>query len=109
VHFYYSHVFHGSHVNGGYLHFLRSFLVDVPLGRWTEADAAQVAALVRQREQEAEPNASQRLEEEIEAYVEAALGLCREEQAAVHAWAMDDPNWLARERIRRRSSSRERA
>jgi hypothetical protein len=103
VHFFYSHVFHGSHVNGGYLHFLRSFLVDVPLGCWTEADAEQVAVLVRQREQEAEPDAALRLEEEIETYVEAVLGLGADEQAAVYAWAKSDPNWLARERIRRPS------
>src|SRR5207302_9692581 len=48
VHFFYSHVFYGGHVNGGYLHFLRSFLVDLPLGTWTDETAAAVATLVSQ-------------------------------------------------------------
>ena len=41
VHFFYSHVFYGGHVNGGYLHFLRSFLIDIPIGRWADTAAAR--------------------------------------------------------------------
>lgn len=101
IHFFYSHVFYGSHVNGGYLHFLRTFLVDVPLGIWTDAYAEKVADLVRQREQMDESEAALTLEEEIETHVATALGLNAEAQAAIRAWAEKDPNWIARERIRR--------
>lgn len=100
VHFFYSHVFFGGHVNGGYLHFLRSFLDDVPVGEWTDARAAGVAERVRLRERAAGGEALD-LEREIERDVEAALGLSPEETAAVAAWAAGDPNWTARERIRR--------
>lgn len=100
VHFFYAHVFYGGHVNGGYLHFLRSFLVDIPVGDWTEAAAAEVAALVRQRE-EAGPEAWEALEERIEARVAGALELSAEQQQEIAAWAAEDPNWQARERVRR--------
>ena len=74
IHFFYSHVFYGGHVNGGYLHFLRSFLVDIPLGAWTDVAAGEVEALVRQREA-AGAEQWEALEERIEALVSAALGL----------------------------------
>lgn len=101
IHFFYSHVFHGSHVNGGYLHFLRTFLVDVPLGTWNDAEAEQVAEWVRQREQMAEAEAALELEEQVETLVAKALGLSSEEQEVIREWAETDPNWIARERIRR--------
>jgi hypothetical protein len=100
VHFFYAHVFYGGHVSGGYLHFLRSFLVDVPVGRWSEDLAAETARLVAVRETArtaAEPEA---LEDAIEAHVAAALGLTPEEEAAIRAWSAEDENWQARERVR---------
>jgi hypothetical protein len=100
VHFYYSHVFHGGHVNDGYLHFLRSFLADVPLGAWTEAAAAEVETLVALREQEDAPGEQARLEEAIEEHVGAALGLTSAEREAVRAWCEADRNWQRRERVR---------
>ncbi len=100
VHFFYSHVFFGGHVAGGYLHFLRSFLVDVPLGKWTDARASEVAALVKEREVETGHEAAA-LEEAIEAQVVQALGLSGPEAAAIRAWAAADTNWTARERVRR--------
>jgi hypothetical protein len=100
VHFFYSHVFYGGHVNGGYLHFLRSFLVDVPLGHWTDAAAGEVAGLVRQREAATRPGEQQALEEQIETRVAEALGLSAAEQAAIADWAAGDGNWQARERVR---------
>jgi hypothetical protein len=99
VHFYYSHVFYGGHVNGGYLHFLRSFLVDIPLGQWAEGAAEAVEALVRRRG-EADPAEWEALEEEIETHVSAALGLTAEQAEAIAAWAAADANWQARERVR---------
>ena len=99
AHFFYSHVFYGGHVNGGYLHFLRSFLVDIPIGRWTEEAAKGAAALVEQREAAA-PNAESALEEQLEAIVSDALGLDRTEHDAIRSWAEEDENWTARERVR---------
>jgi hypothetical protein len=100
VHFFYAHVFHGGHVNGGYLHFLRSFLVDIPLGAWTHPSAEAVATLVRQREEAFSLEDRRRLEEEIERRVEAAFGLTREQREAIRVWAAADPNWTARDRTR---------
>src|SRR5207249_4492685 len=97
-----SHVFYGGHVNGGYLHFLRSFLVDIPLGQWTEPQAAEVDRLVRLREAEGSAAGQAALEEAIEAHVAEALGLGEDEQVAIGAWAGGDPNWQARERVRTR-------
>jgi hypothetical protein len=99
VHFFYAHVFYGGHVNGGYLHFLRSFLVDVPVGSWSEEEAAETARLGAIREQAA-PAEWEALEEAIETHVAAALGLTPEEQAAIREWAAEDENWRARERVR---------
>jgi Eco57I restriction-modification methylase/restriction endonuclease TaqI-like protein/N-6 DNA methylase len=100
VHFFYSHVFYGGHVNGGYLHFLRSFLIDIPVGSWTEASAEEAAVLVRQRETAPEADWGL-LEERIEALVSTALGLSEKEQAAIAAWAAKEANWQARERVRK--------
>jgi hypothetical protein len=100
VHFFYSHVFYGGHVNGGYLHFLRSFLVDIPVGDWSDEGAADVAGLVHEREKAGSPEDCLRLEERIEALVSEALGLTSEQQEAIAAWAGADPNWQARERVR---------
>src|SRR5262249_60443774 len=61
-HFFYSHVFYGGHVNGGYLHFLRSFLVDIPVGTWSDDVAEEVAALVRQCERTAAADLREGLE-----------------------------------------------
>jgi Eco57I restriction-modification methylase/TaqI-like C-terminal specificity domain len=99
VHFFYSHVFYGGHVNGGYLHFLRSFMVDIPLGTWTDAAAEEVAGLVHRRETAA-AGAWEELEEQTEARVAAALGLAQAERTAIAEWAARDANWQARERVR---------
>lgn len=99
VHFFYSHVFYGGHVNSGYLHFLKSFLVDVPIGGWTSSLAAEVGELVQQR-QRALPGDGEIWEEQIEKLVSRALGLTPDEEAAIADWANSEPNWLARERVR---------
>jgi hypothetical protein len=92
-------------VAGGYLHFLRSFLVDVPVGRWSEEQAAQTARLVAKREAARTSAEREALEEEIETHVTAALRLTTEEQAAICDWAAEDENWQARERVRGPGSS----
>lgn len=99
VHFFYSHVFYGGHVNGGYLHFLRSFLEDVPSGEWTEHAARETAELVRQRES-APQSDFEALEEEMERRVSVALGINRQESETIREWAAADPNWRARDRFR---------
>jgi hypothetical protein len=99
VHFFYSHVFYGGHVNGGYLHFLRSFLVDIPLGAWTEELACEAGRLVRER-QAAAPERAAGLEEAIEARVSEALGLEPASRAAIREWAAADENWRLRDRVR---------
>ncbi len=91
---------------GGYLHFLRSFLEDVPVGEWSDAAAGEVAGWVRLREG-ADGTEAEALEEWIERSVETALGLPAGERAAVEAWADLDPNWTARERIRRAAVAEE--
>jgi hypothetical protein len=100
VHFFYSHVFYGGHVNGGYLHFLRSFLVDIPVGTWTDAAAGEVAAWARQREAATENAVREELEERIENYVSEALGLTLTQAEAIAEWVAADANWQARERVR---------
>jgi hypothetical protein len=75
VHFFFSHVFYGGRVAGGYLHFLGSFLQDVPLGEWTDEAARTVSALVGRREALREGVDADGLEAEIEAHVSNALGL----------------------------------
>lgn len=100
VHFYFAHVFHGGHASGGYLHFLRSFLVDLPLGEWDARQARAMEERVRCLEKERDPGAREALESEIEARVEAAFGLSDAERRAVAAWAASDPRWMARERVR---------
>jgi hypothetical protein len=99
IHFFYSHVFYGGHVNGGYLHFLRSFLVDIPLGNWTHGMAKEVAALVQERADGASGDQDQ-LEERLEALVSGALGLRDDHVREVARWAEGDANWQARERVR---------
>jgi|GEM_PF-1374594 len=99
VHFFYSHVFHGGHVGGGYLHFLRSFLIDVPIGTWTEAQARDVEGLVGTLERGPDVAAEERIEE----ITSKALGLGESEIAAIAAWAAADANWTARDRIRQMS------
>jgi Eco57I restriction-modification methylase/restriction endonuclease TaqI-like protein len=99
VHFFYSHVFYGGHVSGGYLHFLRSFLVDIPVGTWTDALAEEMAGLVRKREA-APPEDRLDLEARIEERVSQALALAPAERNAICEWTGLDPNWQARERVR---------
>jgi hypothetical protein len=99
LHFFYAHVFYGGHVNGGYLHFLGSFLVDLPLGTWTDVSAGAVASLVRQRAA-ASTGCQADLEEQIERHVSAALGLSPTHENAIREWAAADPNWQLRERVR---------
>lgn len=103
IHFFYSHVFYGGHVNGGYLHFLRSFLVDVPLGRW-EAEAARETARAVAAVERASPDQRGSLIEEVERWVEEAFGFSAEERAAIRAWAEEDENWAARDRVRWREN-----
>jgi len=100
THFFYSHVFHGGHVSGGYLHFLRSFLNEIPLGKWPEARAAAAEAAVLARETAGAADRAA-AEEAIEGHVAAALGLTAAEAEAVAAWAEADPNWAARGRVGR--------
>jgi hypothetical protein len=100
VHFFYSHVFYGGHVNGGYLHFLRSFLVDIPVGTWSDANVRSVAELVGRREDATGSEECETLEAEIEELVAMALGLSAEQQSAIAEWAAGDANWQARERVR---------
>lgn len=102
AHFFYSHLFHGGHVNGGYLHFLRSFLADLPLGSWTEATAAGVEELVRKRECMEAGVTAQTVEEQIETVVAEAFGLGEPQLSAFHVWVGADENWQARDRVRRR-------
>jgi predicted RNA methylase len=100
AHFFYSHVFFGGHVNGGYLHFLRSFLVDLPIGEWTPETARRAASLVALRERTRNADEAARLEQELEAAVSRALGLEEAEVGGIQRWSLADPNWGARERIR---------
>ncbi len=100
VHFFYAHVFYGGHVNGGYLHFLSTFLIDIPLGEWTEETVRQLETLVRRREH-AESSAEQlALEAEIERLVGHSFGLDQQEELLLQRWLVEDENWQARERIR---------
>jgi len=101
IHFFYSHVFYGGHVNDGYLHFLRSFLIDVPLGEWTAERAERVDGLVRQREVTRAADAQVRLEDEIEGVVREAFGLTKAEVEALEEWIGSDVNWQKRERVRK--------
>jgi len=100
AHFFYSHVFYGGHVSGGYLHFLRSFLIDLPLGRWKDEQAETIAALAARRESAEDAGEQLDLEEAIERHVSAALGLAGAEHEAIAAWAAQDENWRLRERVR---------
>lgn len=97
AHFFYAHVFEGGHVGGGYLHFLRSFLVDVPIGRWDDALAREVDANVRVIEAS---GPHEEAEEAIERAVSRALGLSAREADLVRGWAAADANWVARGRVR---------
>lgn len=100
VHFFYAHVFYGGHVNGGYLHFLESFVADVPTGEWTAEAAEAVDALVTEREACEDRDRQLELEEQIEDYVSTALGLSPAQHAALRAWAERDVNWTHREQVR---------
>ncbi|MGV3723730.1 MAG: N-6 DNA methylase [Actinomycetota bacterium] len=101
VHFFYSHVFHGGHVNGGYLHFLRSFLNEAPVGNWSEDTAASLDALVKRREALPPGSEALEVETEIELLVETALGLSAEHCREIEEWAACDENWIGRDRTRR--------
>lgn len=100
VHFFYSHVFHGGHVNGGYLHFLRTFLNDVPTGHWTDETAASLEAIVRRREGMPPGPEARELEAEAEVLVEEAFGLTSGQRREIAAWAEADENWGLRDRTR---------
>lgn len=102
THFFYSHIFHGGHVNGGYLHFLRSFLNDVPTGQWSDTSAAALAEVVRRREALAPGPAAEELEAAAERLVEAAFGLSEAQRIEIAGWAETDENWRARDRTRTR-------
>ena len=100
VHFFYAHLFYGGHVNGGYLHFLNSFLVDIPLGNWSDETARTVEGLVIRREQAADPEEQQAIETDIEGHVQQAFGVSPTEALLLQRWIAEDDNWQARERIR---------
>jgi hypothetical protein len=106
VHFYYSHVFHGGHVNGGYLHFLRSFLDDIPIGAWSAPAAVAVEELVRAREALLPGAAAAAIEEEIEARVCECFGITPAEQDLLREWGAADENWPLRDRVRRPAETR---
>ncbi len=96
LHFFYAHVFYGGHVGGGYLHFLNTFLADLPTGHWTPETAAALAELVRRREQ----HADEELDAAIERMVADAFNLTRDETEALEHWLADDENWRLRVRLR---------
>jgi hypothetical protein len=98
THFFFSHVFHGGHVGGGYLHFLGGFLNEIRLGEWTDDSAAETADLVARRET-AQPEQWDDLEAAIEERVAAALALTSGDRAALAEWGAADPNWQARGRV----------
>jgi hypothetical protein len=100
MHFFYSHVFYGGHVNGGYLHFLRSFLIDLPLGTWDGPLVSEVDTLVRARLRAPHGDAQQALEDRIEDCIERAFSVSGDERMALRDWAASDENWRARNRIR---------
>jgi len=106
VHFFYSHVFYGGHVSGGYLHFLRSFLVDIPLGHWTEGMAQEVDDLVRSLEVCSDDASRHVLEARVEELVSQALGLDNQERESISTWADTDYNWIRRGRVRRAKEAR---
>lgn len=100
IHFFYSHVFFGGHVNGGYLHFLQNFLYEVPLGRWDAESAGELERLVIAREL-APASEHAALEDEIEHHVATAFEVSSEEHAEVRNWCALDSNWPLRDRVRR--------
>ncbi len=100
VHFFYAHVFYGGHVQGGYLHFLKNFLGDIPLGEWTEDTARHVDTLVRQRELTTSSAAQLDLEAEIERIVGQSFNLSPREDLLLQRWVEEDENWRAKDRIR---------
>ena len=100
VHFFCSHVFFGGHVGGGYLHFLRSFLIDLPIGQWSEEAARAVAAEVSALATDLPAEERALREERIERYVSGSFGLTPEEDEGVGFWAKSDRNWQARDRVR---------
>ncbi len=100
IHFFYSHVFFGGHVNGGYLHFLQNFLNEIPLGQWDAESAGELERLVIAREL-APASSHAALEAEIEVLVGGAIQLDEEERAAVREWCARDSNWPLRDRVRR--------
>ncbi len=101
IHFFYSHVFYGGHVNDGYLHFLSAFLVDIPLGDWTADSAARLEALVQRRERTTLPEEQLALEREIDRSVGQSFALTPIEDEMLQGWIDEDENWQARDRIRR--------
>lgn len=102
IHFCYSHLFFGGHVGGGYLHFLRSFLRDLPVGEWNDGAARVVAAATDSLASELPPDRAREYEETIERYVNASFGLSPDEIEAIRRWAEHDRNWQARDRTGRR-------
>lgn len=99
AHFCYSHLFHGGHVGSGYLHFLASFLNDLPAGAWSETARVRCGRLVTER-QDCDGACGAAIEDEIERHCRQALGVCETEGRAIDAWCSTDPNWLLRERVR---------
>ena len=105
THFFYSHVFHGGHLNGGYLHFLGNFLREIPLGEWTPETAARLEQFVAQRERCDDAAERSLLEAQIESVIGTALDLDPASFAQVQEWAEAEPNWQLRERTRRAQTS----
>ncbi len=96
IHFLYSHLFHGSRVGSGYLHFLVAFLQQLPAGEWGVGEAARAAELVRVLE--SDPSAPG-VEAELNDLVANCLGLTPADRTAAARWCRMDPNWLRRDRI----------
>ena len=101
AHFFYSHVFYGGHVNGGYLHFLNTFLIDIPMGDWTSDTAMQIELLVRRREFAEREEEQLEIEMSIEHIVRRTFGLSPSEEELLESWIKNDENWQMKDRIRR--------
>ena len=101
AHFFYAHVFYGGHVNGGYLHFLKGFLADIPLGEWTEETASgNWNSSSGSANSPRLPPAQLALEADIERLVGQSFGLEQQETLSLQRWIEEDENWQAKDRIR---------
>jgi len=100
-HFLYAHLFHGSHVGGGYLHFLRSFVNDLRLGDWDASAAATAAARVRALEALDPGPEIDADDTALGALVAERFGLSPDEISALLRWGEQNPLWQTRHRVGR--------